>query len=118
MGYSCSAIDNIVLKHIVATIQVARGSAGNSSNSWGHNQNDPEGFFEIGRENHDGSITGTVWASVGNGRCRKAGGFKISDGKVVRFPGTTASQRKQAELLAQAEWETQKNYLIGSGGGW
>lgn len=55
-------------------------------------------FHEIGRENPDGAVTGTVWMAVDRfprataepgvcGRVRQAGSFRIEpDGTVTRFP--------------------------------
>ena len=43
----------------------------------------PNGFFEIGKENYDGAITGTVWKFIGSycsdGKfnCNKSGSFRI-----------------------------------------
>lgn len=47
------------------------------------------GFFEIGRENADGSVTGTVFrfTSPAQTHVTRAGGFRIEpDGFVTRFP--------------------------------
>lgn len=53
----------------------------------------PNGFFEIGKENYDGAITGTVWKFIGSycsdGKfnCNKAGSFRIEpSGFITRFP--------------------------------
>ena len=53
----------------------------------------PNGFFEIGKENYDGAITGTVWkfigsyGSNGNFNCNKVGSFRIEpSGFITRFP--------------------------------
>jgi hypothetical protein len=55
-------------------------------------------FHEIGRENEDGSVTGTVWVEVRQavapenpdtcGPVKRLGGFRIApNGMVVRFAG-------------------------------
>lgn len=55
-------------------------------------------FIEIGKENKDGAITGTVYEITGVAYrdkanyearpCKKAGSFKINaSGAVIRFPG-------------------------------
>jgi hypothetical protein len=44
-------------------------------------------FYEVGRENADGSITGTVWKMVGENGARRSGSFRIDNaGTVVRGP--------------------------------
>ncbi len=120
MGYSCNAVDSIVLSALVRALQAAHGDAGGSSNSWGATA-ESSAFYEIGREQRDGSITGTVNVPVPGkpGYCRKAGSFKILDGKIVRFPGSTAAQRKLAEEAADSEEARRRlSYGVGSGGGW
>lgn len=42
-------------------------------------------FFERGRENPDGSITGTIYKYVSETHAKKSGTFKIdADGKILR----------------------------------
>lgn len=116
MGYSCSRIDSLVLNELTTQLQAAYGDCNKSSNSWG--PNDAESwFFEIGRENADGSVTGTVFKPVDAGRCKPVGSFKISGGKVIRFPGSTKKMREVAEAAAAARAAATNRYLIGSGGG-
>jgi len=56
-----------------------------------------ERFWERGRENRDGAITGEIFA-LGHHACRKVGTFRINaEGKVVRWPGTNKWQRELAE---------------------
>lgn len=44
-------------------------------------------FYEIGREQADGSITGSVFRFVDETHVRRAGSFKIGpDGNVIRWP--------------------------------
>jgi hypothetical protein len=51
-------------------------------------------FYEIGRENADGSITGTLFENVDANHARKYGSFKIhAEGVIVRFPGIKQNQR-------------------------
>ena len=43
-------------------------------------------FYETGREQRDGAITGTVFRFVGEG-CVRSGSFRIeADGTVTRYP--------------------------------
>ena len=53
----------------------------------------PNGFFEVGKENYDGAITGTVWKfqgtfdDTGKFNCKKSGSFRIEPtGFITRFP--------------------------------
>lgn len=99
MGYSCNASDSRVYEAMVRLQQAAHGDAGGSSNSWGDAES--PWFAEIGRERLDGAVSGTVWKPAGPGRCLRAGSFRVHDGKVVRWPGSTAEQRRAAELEAR-----------------
>jgi len=51
-------------------------------------------FYEIGRENADGSITGTLFENIDESHARKYGSFKIhAAGVISRFPGIKQNQR-------------------------
>lgn len=53
------------------------------------------GFFEVGKEHRDGSITGGVFTA---NPCRRRGTFRIDpDGSVRRFPGLPVVLRTAAE---------------------
>jgi hypothetical protein len=115
VGYSCTAKASLVLAAIQSVMDKAMPDD-KSSNKL------PNGFWERGREQPDGAITGTVFktvrilsdaeraeaaAKMGGGAqpdwignpCVRAGSFKISaDGKIVRFPQLTKAQRKMAEM--------------------
>lgn len=83
MGWSCNAAASFTLDAI-KDAQTAMGST--TSNGIMLNGKHV-GFWETGRENEDGAITGTVWAMVGEDRCNRVGGFRIEpNGKVTRFP--------------------------------
>lgn len=61
------------------------------------------GFWEVGRENPDGAITGTVWKPWAKDPSRvvRRGSFRVDpDGSVVRFPGLTKAQREAAGAFA------------------
>lgn len=86
MGYSATAnaIDRLNM--------IMRENDNASSNTW--DNGDTTYFYEIGRENSDGSVTGSVYEIRGK-YARKKGGFKIdSYGKVLRFPGLTKKMRE------------------------
>lgn len=105
MGWSCTRAANMTLD----AIQQAIGAT--SSNGM------PDGgFYEIGRENEDGAITGTVWrllnanerlkyAHLPNVETRvlKRGSFRIdSNGKVRRFHGLDTKLLRAAETRGVA----------------
>ena len=73
MGYSCTAKAAMVLDTF--------HGGGEVSNTW--TWKGTEYFYEQGRENQDGAITGTIWSMSG----RRKGSFRISpDGIVERAP--------------------------------
>src|SRR5262245_24937702 len=122
MGYSCTAKAALVLDAVSFLMREAAGSE--SSNAM------PDGgFFERSNKEHaDGAITGTVFKRVAvytdaerakvaadmgpnvkpewiGDPCKRAGTFKISaDGKIVRFPGLSKTQRAEAERKGAAEF--------------
>ena len=74
MGYSCAAKADYVLNTF-------RGD-GESSNTW-RGPDGREYFYEVGRENRDGAITGSVWCMDGY----RKGSFRIArDGRIERAP--------------------------------
>lgn len=94
MGYSCARKASIRLEQVIKFLQNLHGNPTNSSNSWGEGY-----FYEIGRENVDGSITGKVMKPIPNkpGYCISAGGFKIDpNGDIVRFP---TLQKKYKDII-------------------
>lgn len=96
MGYSCSRKASIRLEQVIKFLQNLHGNPTNSSNSWGEGY-----FYEIGRENVDGSITGKVMKPIPNkpGYCISAGGFKIDpNGDIVRFP---TLQKKYKDIIQE-----------------
>jgi hypothetical protein len=93
MGYSCSAIASTVLDVIG---EDRRFDISHFSYRF---------FFEIGRENRDGAITGFVY-SVGmiidtlQRCCKRKGSFRIEpNGEITRFPGLPKSEWK--EIVAE-----------------
>ncbi len=82
MGYSCSARARITLDQVDCLDEFDIDSPNYKY------------FIEIGKENKDGAITGTVYRiqeavfDGANRTCKKAGSFKIdANGSIVRFPG-------------------------------
>jgi hypothetical protein len=57
------------------------------------------GFYEVGKEQADGAITGSVFENLPNGFARKFGSFRVNpDGYISRFPCTTRNQRVQLKF--------------------
>lgn len=90
MGYSCTVDASnalAVVGHFYATngnpnILTIRGT---------------EYFFERGRENGDGAITGILMESLPGDLCRKVGTVRINpDGSIARFP--RIPQRDKVEI--------------------
>ena len=98
MGYSCSRAAIRSLEAIAPMLQSRLGGAGGSSNAWG----DCEGtmwFYELGRENADGAITGSVNRYRVGGRT-VGGSFRIeADGVITRFPSATPNERALAGAI-------------------
>lgn len=94
MGYSCNAASGYALDYIrdEVSLKLPAGSSNGMPDG---------GFYEVGRENADGAITGTVWKPWAEDPSRvvKRGGFRIEpDGTVSRFPGL----KKEVRLAATA----------------
>lgn len=109
MGYSCTAKANFTQEAIEKIIadRVGPNKASNCTLDGG--------FWEIGRENADGSITGKVWRPWGTaGQVVPAGSFKIdAEGKVVRFPGLPPMLRKLAEVTAANRYAVTYGGVVG-----
>jgi hypothetical protein len=87
MGYSCTKAASEMLGLI--RNQFSDGVTSNGLRFGGSTY-----FYEVGRENVDGSITGTVFENTDAPTCHKYGSFKIAaDGRVVRFPGIKRDMR-------------------------
>lgn len=109
MGWSCT---DLALRSLNALHEILKseGAAPNSptSNGW-HDRHDREYFYETGRENADGSITGTVYRVEGGKAqakrlAHKAGSFRIEpDGRVTWFPTASAINRREAAITAYCE---------------
>jgi hypothetical protein len=105
MGYSCTAVAAMVQDEMVNFLQSGDNK---TSNTWvirGRKY-----FYERGRENGDGRITGTVWESVGN-MARKRGNYCITaDGEVKSWPTSTALMRINAALLGREKYKQKYSF--------
>lgn len=90
MGYSCTQDASLALGNLWHFYFV-EGNGGNVVTIRGKQY-----FYEHGREQGDGAVTGTVLMMLGGDYARKVGTFRIEpDGTVSRFAGSTARERKE-----------------------
>lgn len=112
MGYSCSSLAMESFDQLMIQLK-ASGKEVKSSNGW--TKNDVQYFYEIGREQKDGAVTGVVQKiyQINNvDYCKKAGTFRIEpDGTITRFPTSTKAQRTTAEILSKKIVEDRKPLL-------
>ena len=102
MGYSCTAKASYVLQAILSLLQERGTDKGKTSNGWSNKGTSY--FFEQGRENKDGAITGTVIEYSAHSS-RSVGGARIEpNGTISRFPTTTAKMRGAAEEKGKNEY--------------
>jgi len=97
MGYSCTAAASFTMDAIGKLIGKEVSNAMPDG-----------GFYERGREQIDGAMTGTVWAGIPGdpNHCRKRGSFRINpDGKVARFPGLKRDMLAKAEQMGEKEYK-------------
>ena len=108
MGYSYSTKAGLVQDAIMVQLKAASNREIDQSNAWENKGSDH--FFENGREQHDGAITGTVWrinksVACDKQTCHKVGSAKIDRlGKVVRWPTSTKAMRESAETCGLIEF--------------
>lgn len=77
MGYSAAAAAISVLNTF--TTEDA------TSNTWTYSGKSY--FYEVGKENRDGAVTGSVWRVFSDGRAERAGSFRIEpNGAITRAP--------------------------------
>ena len=95
MGYSCTRDAQDTLGVIAKMF----GRADKGSNTLVIGAE--EYFYERGREQADGAITGELFLMLPGETCRRVGGFKIApDGRIVRFPRLTKAHKEEAWALA------------------
>ena len=110
MGYSCNTISMLVYDEMIVQLQGASSEEQGSQNEW--NVQGVRYFAEIGREQRDGAVTGTIWRFMADGvHVHKAGSFRINPGgTVARWPSSTKAQRWTAQQAGQGEY--QETYQI------
>ena len=87
MGYSCTVAAANVLDAIEDYLREKYPDTPGKPSSNGWMINGRKFFFERGKENDDGAITGTVYSSdPASNRCHRAGSVRIEpEGTVTRF---------------------------------
>jgi hypothetical protein len=100
MGYSCAMAASFTHE---AISEYFRRQGEHSSNGIPPCDIFPLGaFFERGRENSDGSVTGSIHMNVSETHCRKHSGYRIDpNGKIIRFAGLSKAQRLEIEQLGR-----------------
>lgn len=122
MGYSCSAYASMCLDILNEITQlqshplwIERGS--NPSNGYLNQQNVPC-FYNRGRENNDGAITGQCFKfhridEKQNVFYMPCGYMRISSEGIERLPGLSAKLRKEINARARIKYqETYKNPYV------
>jgi hypothetical protein len=110
MGYSCTCAASRCQDKILKAITDPNGS----SNAWKYKGN--EYFFEVGQEQRDCSITGTIMLMVGTNSARKVGSVKINpDGKLIRWACIPHSVRLEAlKSYENNEFADSPMFCVGS----
>lgn len=100
MGYSCTVKADDTLR---MTLNNANGISINDyypSNTWENNGH--KYFYERGREQTDGSITGQIFRFTQGNYAVKIGSLKIlANGKVSRWPGMPKSKIVEVKPMFQ-----------------
>ena len=102
MGWSCNRDAGLRLD----CLSIACVQSSGMSNTWV--EGDKSYFFEIGRENSDGSITAVIWRKLSDLTCKKSGSLRIEpDGKISRGPSflkKAAAYRIEFEDQTGCHW--------------
>ena len=104
MGYSCATLAGLAEKAMLEVLQQAGQDHKGTSNGWQHRYSYETYFFERGREQDDGAVTGSVWKNcMLNGKefARRVGSVRIEpDGHIRWWRTSTAVQRRRATEIA------------------
>jgi hypothetical protein len=112
MGYSCTAIAGMAAQQLEKMLNEAGPPPDNSSNTW-RAADGKLYFYERGRENRDGAVTGSVYRMEpgyptdppGTFRAHKVGPVRVEpNGRIARWPTASAEYRRAAQLWAEAEF--------------
>lgn len=105
MGYSASSAAFKTINRLMHRKRLESGLLG--VNYW-IDANGFMVFFEVGRENRDGAMTGTVFRGTEPGRdggpVKRLGTFRVDrDGQIKRFPGLPAKEIATLNAFARGE---------------
>jgi hypothetical protein len=103
MGYSCSTLANFAYDAILGLMQDPDEKLSNCWNSKGKRY-----MVEIGRENPDGAMTGSVYLFCGpeQNKFRRVGTIRIErDGTITRWPSSAKHQRIEAAEAARKRFQ-------------
>jgi hypothetical protein len=105
MGYSCTQKAALVLDALMVQLQARSDRDDLGSNVWTYQ--DREWFYEIGREQADGAITGSVYFIYDDGQTvSRRRHFRINaDGRIIEWPGTDYRIRWTAYQAGMAEYQ-------------
>lgn len=99
MGYSCTAMASFVIDAIMAAVRHE-----NSGNTY-KGKDGQLYFWERGRENSDGAMTGVIQRMLPNDYCRRVASFRIEpNGRITRFYGLTKAVKERAERTARLHY--------------
>lgn len=108
MGYSCTTDAGLAVDAMLEVLQLAGPDHRQTSNGWQHRHSCETYFFERGREQENGAVTGAVWKNcMLNGKefARRAGSVRIEpNGRIKRWPTSTANQRRKATGIAHTRF--------------
>jgi hypothetical protein len=97
VGYSCTALASSTLDALQE-----RFRHDGSGNTYSTDGGRTRFFWERGREQPDGAMTGTIIRWLDNEDARRAGSYRIDpDGTIVRFPGIP--RKYWAEIQAEGK---------------
>jgi hypothetical protein len=107
MGYSCT-------KDASDMLGLIRNQFGDGKTSNGLVFHGRSYFYEVGKEQADGAITGTIFENVDETHARKYGSFRInSDGSIARFPKIKRDMRTSMYFM-MLEIQRTDPYRLGS----
>jgi hypothetical protein len=109
MGYSCT----VEAGNMLAVIEKMCGAIENKDHVL--RIDGKKYFFERGKEQADGAVTGTLMVMLDDNYCRKAGSVRINpDGTIARFPKFTAKDKAEAErILRTTDHNKIRNWAYG-----
>ena len=109
MGYSCTAIADLVLEAIMKQVENVFHNGKKMQNTWIYKEK--QFFTERGKENFDGAITGSLWYIYPKGhlwedKCQRRGNFRIeANGIIHSFPYIPLEVKRKAVIKANEKYQ-------------